>query len=201
MRRSTGSAGTSFVAAVEAAGRGGRFGGARRAVFARSAGDLLRHRPGLAVHVAGVPRPHGGGRCRGEPGQSGRALDDVFVERLLRISRHENLYFQSYKCLHDLVSGLTAYVRLDDEDRPHQSLDYRTPGEVYRAGAIGERAARLVGSHPGGRPSHAPPGSYLWPVASVGGSRSKRSISSGDVARSSVRMPSRWSISCCRTRA
>jgi hypothetical protein len=32
---------------------------------------------------------------------------------------------------------LTAYCRFYDDDRPHQSLDYRTPGEVYRAGVIG----------------------------------------------------------------
>ena len=37
----------------------------------------------------------------------------------------------------ELESGLTAYFRFYDEDRPHQSLDYRTPGEVYRAGGRG----------------------------------------------------------------
>ena len=34
----------------------------------------------------------------------------------------------------ELESGLTAYFRLYDEERPHQSLAYMTPGEVYRAG-------------------------------------------------------------------
>ena len=44
----------------------------------------------------------------------------------------------------ETVSGLTAYFRFYDEDRPHQSLDYRTPGEVYRAGVRG----RLRGGGP-----------------------------------------------------
>ena len=43
-----------------------------------------------------------------------------------------------------LVSGLTAYFQFYDEDRPHQSLDSRTPGEVYRAGV----RARLSGGGP-----------------------------------------------------
>jgi putative transposase len=37
----------------------------------------------------------------------------------------------------ELESGLAAYFRFYDEERPHQSLGYRTPGEVYRAGACG----------------------------------------------------------------
>jgi putative transposase len=44
----------------------------------------------------------------------------------------------------ELELGLDAYFRFYDEDRPHQSLDYRTPGEVYRAGTKGKMS--------GGRP-------------------------------------------------
>jgi putative transposase len=37
----------------------------------------------------------------------------------------------------ELESGLTAYFRFYDEERPHQSLDYQTPGEVYRGEVTG----------------------------------------------------------------
>jgi putative transposase len=64
----------------------------------------------------------------------GRALDNVFVERLWRSVKYEDIYIKDYNLVSELESGLTAYFRFYDEERPHQSLDYRTPGEVYRAG-------------------------------------------------------------------
>jgi putative transposase len=74
----------------------------------------------------------------------GRALDNVFVERLWRSVKYEDIYIKDYENVSELESGLTAYFRFYDEDRPHQSLDYQTPGEVYRAG--GGKGSR------GGRP-------------------------------------------------
>ena len=67
----------------------------------------------------------------------GRALDNVFVERLWRSVKYEDIYIKDYEGVSELESGLTAYFRFYDEDRPHQSLNYRTPGEVYRAGVLG----------------------------------------------------------------
>jgi putative transposase len=64
----------------------------------------------------------------------GRALDNVFVERLWRSVKYEDIYIKHYERVPELESGLSAYFRFYDEERPHQSLDYRTPGEVYRAG-------------------------------------------------------------------
>lgn len=64
----------------------------------------------------------------------GRALDNVFVERLWRSVKYENIYINDYERVTELESGLTAYFRFYDEERPHQSLGYRTPGEVHRAG-------------------------------------------------------------------
>ncbi len=63
----------------------------------------------------------------------GRALDNVFVERLWRSVKYEDVYINDYELVPDLVSGLTTYFGFYDEERPHQSLGYRTPGEVYRA--------------------------------------------------------------------
>ena len=62
----------------------------------------------------------------------GRALDNVFVERLWRSVKYEDIYIKDYERVPEMESGLTAYFQFYDEERPHQSLDYRTPGEVYR---------------------------------------------------------------------
>ncbi len=67
----------------------------------------------------------------------GRALDNVFVERLWRSVKYEDIYIKDYERVTELESGLSAYFRFYDEDRPHQSLGYRTPGEVYRTGIDG----------------------------------------------------------------
>jgi putative transposase len=74
----------------------------------------------------------------------GRALDNVFIERLWRSVKYEDIYIKDYDRVCELEAGLTAYFRFYDEDRPHQSLGYQTPGEVYRAGVGG----RLSGGGP-----------------------------------------------------
>jgi putative transposase len=66
----------------------------------------------------------------------GRALDNVFVERLWRSVKYDDIYVKDYERVPDPESGLEAYFWFYDEERPHQSLGYRTPGEVYRAGAL-----------------------------------------------------------------
>ena len=63
----------------------------------------------------------------------GRALDNVFVERLWRSVKYEDIYIKDYERVPELESGLSAYFRFYDEERPHQSLGYRTPAEVYAA--------------------------------------------------------------------
>jgi putative transposase len=63
----------------------------------------------------------------------GRALDNVFVERLWRSVKYENIYIKEYNTVPELDAGLSAYFQFYDEERLHQSLGYRTPGAVYRA--------------------------------------------------------------------
>jgi putative transposase len=67
----------------------------------------------------------------------GRALDNVFVERLWRSVKYEDIYIKNYDLVPELESGLRSYFWFYDEERPHSSLDYQTPGEVYRAGIQG----------------------------------------------------------------
>lgn len=63
----------------------------------------------------------------------GRALDNVFVERLWRSVKYEDIYIKDYEQVVELVAGLTAYFHFYNEERPHQSLKYQAPGAFYRA--------------------------------------------------------------------
>ncbi len=62
----------------------------------------------------------------------GRALDNVFVERLWRSLKYEEVYLKDYRNVTELVTGLTNWFRFYNEERPHQSLKYRTPAKVYQ---------------------------------------------------------------------
>ena len=64
----------------------------------------------------------------------GRALDNIFVERLWRSVKYEDIYIQGYASLPELLLGLTAYFAFYNGERPHRSLGYRTPAEVHRSG-------------------------------------------------------------------
>lgn len=61
----------------------------------------------------------------------GRALDNVFVERLWRTVKYEDIYLKDYETVNQLRSGLAEYFSFYNTVRLHQSLDYRTPQEVY----------------------------------------------------------------------
>jgi len=62
----------------------------------------------------------------------GRALDNIFVERLWRTVKYEEVYLKQYGTMRDLLLGLTEYFRFYNQERWHQSLDYKTPDDVYR---------------------------------------------------------------------
>jgi len=62
----------------------------------------------------------------------GRALDNVFVERLWRSVKYEDIYIRGYDTVAALRSGLRSYFAFYNDERPHQSLGYRTPAAVYR---------------------------------------------------------------------
>jgi putative transposase len=65
----------------------------------------------------------------------GRCLDNVFVERLWRSVKYEDVYLRGYESVPQLRTGLRAYFRFYNDQRRHQSLGYRTPAEVYAARA------------------------------------------------------------------
>jgi putative transposase len=63
----------------------------------------------------------------------GRALDNVFVKRLWRTVKRENVYLRDYAIVCEAEEGLADYFRFYDEQRPHSRLGNRTPAEVYRS--------------------------------------------------------------------
>ena len=64
----------------------------------------------------------------------GRALDNVFVERLWRSVKYEEVYPRDYAGMRDAQRGLGEYFPFYNEERPHQALGYRTPAAVYEPG-------------------------------------------------------------------
>jgi putative transposase len=64
----------------------------------------------------------------------GRAFDHIFVERLWRRVKYEEVYLKDYRDVQESINGLSGYFEFYNHERLHQSLDYRTPAVVYRHG-------------------------------------------------------------------
>ncbi len=64
----------------------------------------------------------------------GRCLDNVFVERLWRSLKYEEVYLKAYSTVREAQDGSGSYLRFFNEERPHQALGYRTPKEVFFGG-------------------------------------------------------------------
>jgi len=77
-------------------------------------GELKRH--GVAISMDG----------------RGRCMDNIFVERLWRSLKYEEVYLKEYATVREARSGIRRYFRFYNHDRVHQGLGYRTPAAVYR---------------------------------------------------------------------
>ena len=62
----------------------------------------------------------------------GRAYDNIFIERLWRTVKYEDIYLKGYRNMKETREGLKEYFEFYNEERPHQSLGNKTPGEIYR---------------------------------------------------------------------
>ena len=62
----------------------------------------------------------------------GRYKDNIFVERLRRSLKYEEVYLKDYQRVPEARAGIGAYLRFYNEERPHQTLGYRTPREVFQ---------------------------------------------------------------------
>lgn len=61
----------------------------------------------------------------------GRALDNIYIERLWRSVKYEDVYIKAYETVAELRKGLTEYFSFYNKKRRHQSLNYQTPGSYY----------------------------------------------------------------------
>ena len=61
----------------------------------------------------------------------GGYMDNVFVERLWRSVKYEEVYLKAYESVAEARAGIGAYLTFYNTERPHQALDYRTPAQVF----------------------------------------------------------------------
>jgi putative transposase len=64
----------------------------------------------------------------------GRCMDNIFVERLWRSLKYEEVYLNAYATVAEAKAGIGAWLSFYNEERPHQSLGYRTPRQIYQQG-------------------------------------------------------------------
>jgi putative transposase len=107
--------------AVRAHGRPEIFNTDQGAQFTSAAFTAVLRREGIAIRMDG----------------RGRALDNIFVERLWRRVKYEDVYIKGYASLPELLLGLSAYFAFYNGQRPHQSLGDLTPDAVYQSGTGG----------------------------------------------------------------
>jgi hypothetical protein len=64
----------------------------------------------------------------------GRYMDNIFVERLWRSLKYEEVYLKDYASVAEAKAGIVSWLGFYNEERQHQSLGYRTPRQAYEAG-------------------------------------------------------------------
>jgi putative transposase len=62
----------------------------------------------------------------------GRVFDNIFIERLWRTVKQEEVYLKDYQSMIEAEAELSRYFEFYNSDRPHQSLGYRSPLEIFR---------------------------------------------------------------------
>ena len=64
----------------------------------------------------------------------GRCMDNIFIERLWRSLKYEEIYLNAYATVAEAKTGIGAWLSFYNEERQHQSLGYRTPRQIYQEG-------------------------------------------------------------------
>ena len=82
----------------------------------------------------------------------GRYLDNIFVERLWRSVKYEEVYLKAYRNGSEVRRRIDAYLDLYNRERPHQALGYRTPAQVFAdqrpLRCLPEQASTLLSREP-----------------------------------------------------
>jgi len=77
----------------------------------------------------------------------GRFLDSIFIERLWRSLKHEDIYLKHYADGREARAGIASWIAFYNSRRPHQGLGYKTPMSVWRlgtTGVLGEKAVDMT---------------------------------------------------------
>lgn len=64
----------------------------------------------------------------------GRAYDNIFIERFWRSLKYEDIYLKDYSYPREARKGIREYMEFYNNERPHQSLGYKTPSQIYHEG-------------------------------------------------------------------
>ena len=89
-------------------------------VFNTDQGSLILARHGVKISMDG----------------KGRYADNIFMERLWRTVKYEEVYLKAYSNGREAKAGLEAYLHFYNTQRPHQALGYRTPAEVFSGDSV-----------------------------------------------------------------
>jgi len=96
----------------------------------------------------------------------GSYSDNLFIERLWRTVKYEEVYLKAYRDGREASAAIGEYFRFYNGERPHQSLGYRTPGDVYNSMTIEELNGGMLESLPPGPSRIAEPNLNIAPVLS-----------------------------------
>jgi putative transposase len=66
----------------------------------------------------------------------GRCFDNIFIERLWRSLKQEEVYLKDYQLMSEARIGIERWFQFYNYRRPHMSLNYRTPAAIYKEGGI-----------------------------------------------------------------
>ena len=66
----------------------------------------------------------------------GRCMDNIFIERLWRSLKYEEVYLRDYRMVPEARAGIDRYLQFYNYERPHQSLAYRPPADLYQSGGV-----------------------------------------------------------------
>ena len=89
----------------------------------------------------------------------GRWIDNVFIERLWRSLKYEDIYLKGYADGREAKAGIAEWLAFYNHRRPHQALANRTPMAVWRGGVLGAEAVDMTLrlDNPGGLPTYPQP--------------------------------------------
>jgi putative transposase len=123
----------------------------------------------------------------------GRVFDNIFVERLWRNVKHEDVYLKGYASMEELMVGLAKYFVFFNGERPHQSLGYKTPDVVYRT-AVGGGA--VIVDKFGGAVEEPPVPLRSTVVSSTAEPRSEATAKTEAKAKPGQRRPAANEVEC-----